>query len=134
MKICAGQVVLLTGASGGIGEFIAREFARLGLDLVLNAYPGAGLEAVRKEAELLGVRAVSVASDLREPGKRRELVREALAAFGRVDILVNNAGVEFNSEYHGYLVQYYEITLIILGNLFKTVYFKRSLFYIQITS
>jgi NAD(P)-dependent dehydrogenase (short-subunit alcohol dehydrogenase family) len=100
MKIQAGQTVLLTGASGGLGVFIARAFARLGPRLALVAYPGSGLGTLRQEVEQLGAQARSWELDLRDPLQRHQLLREARREFGQIDILVNNAGVECMSAYH----------------------------------
>jgi short-subunit dehydrogenase len=100
MKIGPGQTVLLTGASGGLGVFIGRAFAKLGARLALVAYPGVGLEALRQETERLGAQAIALTYDLRDPQQRRSMVAEVQKQFGGVDILVNNAGVEFTSAYH----------------------------------
>lgn len=100
MRIAAGQVVLLTGASGGLGVFMARAFADRGANLALVAYPGAGLEDLRKEIQQRGVRALSLASDLRDPVQRREVVEKVTKEFGAIHVLVNDAGVEFTSAYH----------------------------------
>ncbi len=100
MKIEAGQTVLLTGASGGLGVFMARAFADLGTNLALVAYPGTGLDTLRHEVEQRGVRALTLAYDLRDPARRHSVVEQVRKEFGRVDILVNNAGVEFTSAYH----------------------------------
>jgi NAD(P)-dependent dehydrogenase (short-subunit alcohol dehydrogenase family) len=67
MIIQPGQTVLLTGATGGLGLYMARAFAKLGTKLALVAYPGAGLEAVRQEVEHLGSPALTLAHDLRGP-------------------------------------------------------------------
>lgn len=100
MKIQAGQTVLLTGASGGLGVFMARAFADLGTNLALVAHPGAGLDAAAKDAERRGARALALVSDLRDPAQRRSVVEEVKTKFGGIDILINNAGVEFTAPYH----------------------------------
>ncbi len=84
-----GQVVLITGASSGIGAATAREFARAGAQVVLAARRVERLEALAHE---LGPAAWPIPSDLTRRGDRERLVAEALAHFGRVDVLVNNAG------------------------------------------
>lgn len=84
---------------------MARALAKTGANLALAAFPGAGLEEVRKESEKLGVRAVVLPLDLREPSQREQLVADTRAKFGPVDILVNNAGVEFTAAYHDLTVQ-----------------------------
>jgi short-subunit dehydrogenase len=100
MKIQTGQTVLLTGASGGLGTFMARAFAERGTQLALVAYPGADLEGVRRETAKQGIRAVALAYDLRDPAQRRAVVEQVRKELGAIDILVNNAGVEFTSPYH----------------------------------
>src|ERR1051325_2834634 len=86
MTIQPGQTVLLTGATGGLGLYMARAFAKLGTKLALVAYPGAGLESVRQEVERLGAPALTLASDLRDPQQRRAMVAEVRKKFGPVDI------------------------------------------------
>lgn len=100
MKITPGQIVLLTGASGGLGTYIAQAFAELGTHLVLVAFPGAELEELKRNVEKKGVRAITLTSDLRDPAQRQFVVDKAIAEFGKIDILVNNAGIEFTSPYH----------------------------------
>ena len=100
MKIKPGDVVLLTGASGGLGIYFVKAFARLRTKLVLAAFPGNDLQEIRKEIERQGCESIDMICDLREPDQRLILMETALNRFGRVDVLVNNAGVEFNSFYH----------------------------------
>ncbi len=85
------QVVLITGASQGIGAACAAEFARCGAKLVLTARSEEGL---RKAAAAAGVKdTLIVAGDLTNDADRRRLVELATERFGRVDILINNAGL-----------------------------------------
>jgi short-subunit dehydrogenase len=84
-----GKVVLLTGASDGIGAASARVFHRKGAKLVLLARTREKLEKVA--AETGG--AIIVAGDVTKPEARQEAVDAALRQFGRIDVLVNNAGV-----------------------------------------
>lgn len=100
MKVQAGQTVLLTGASGGLGVYMARAFADRGARLVLLAYAGAGLEDLRKEVEQRGGSAITLALDLRDPAQRAQLLSEVARQFDTVDILINNAGIEFTCAYH----------------------------------
>ena len=67
MKPLAGRIVLLTGASGGLGTYIAHALAQAGTDLALVAYPGAGLEELRQEVVKAGRHAIAMPSDLRLP-------------------------------------------------------------------
>jgi short-subunit dehydrogenase len=100
MKISSGQIVILTGASGGLGNYIAQALAQKGTHLMLVAYPGAGLEDLKRSVEKLGVRAVALVADVRDPAQRRDIVDRTIKEFGRVDILINNAGIEFTCPYH----------------------------------
>jgi short-subunit dehydrogenase len=92
--------VLITGASGGIGTYLTREFIRRGANLALVAYPGAGLDDLKVEAQKAGCKAIASSADLREPEQCHLLVDQVMKEFGGIDILINNAGVEFTSFYH----------------------------------
>lgn len=92
--------MLLTGASGGLGRFIAHAFADYKARQVLVAHPGINLEDLRKEIENRGGEATIIVSDLRDAAQRRQLCQEARMRVGPIDILINNAGVEFTSAYH----------------------------------
>lgn len=92
--------MLLTGASGGLGRFIAHTLADYKVRQVLVAHPGINLEELRKEIENRGGEATVIVSDLRDATQRRELLQAARKQMGPIDILINNAGVEFTSFYH----------------------------------
>lgn len=83
-----GKVVLITGASSGIGEATARLVAKLGALPVLSARRTDRLEALARE--LPG--ALAVPTDMRDPEQVRRMVETTLEHHGRVDVLVNNAG------------------------------------------
>jgi short-subunit dehydrogenase len=88
----SGQRALVTGASGGIGAAIAKELAKLGVDLVLTARRLDALQAVA--AECKGVRVELIAADLGQADSARRLWDKA-SANGPIEILVNNAGVGY---------------------------------------
>jgi 3-oxoacyl-[acyl-carrier protein] reductase len=88
-----GKVALISGASRGIGAAIAEEFARQGVDLFLTARGRPDLDAVAQGlTKGTGRRIVAKDADLRDPGASRQIVDQAIEAFGRLDILVNCAG------------------------------------------
>jgi short-subunit dehydrogenase len=100
MEELSGKTAILTGASGGLGRHIALALARQGVNLMLAAYPGEGLDSLKEAACQYGTRAVSLVANFRHTSQLRSVVDETQKAFGRVDLLINNAGVEFTSAYH----------------------------------
>ncbi len=92
MPALAGQVVIVTGASAGIGEATARRLARAGAKVVISARRPDRLAALARELDPAGAGVLAVAGDITSDADRRALVAAALAKFGRIDALVNNAG------------------------------------------
>lgn len=89
-----GKVVIVTGASSGIGEATARRLAREGCRLVLVARRAERLQVVAEGlAEDHGVEALAFPADVARPETAEMVVEQAKASFGRVDVLVNNAGI-----------------------------------------
>src|SRR5262245_36824542 len=89
-----GKVVVVTGASKGIGAAIARHLADEGAAVVVNyASSKEGAERVVAEITGKGGRAVAVGADVAKQADVRRLFAEAKKAFGRLDVLVNNAGI-----------------------------------------
>ncbi len=98
------QVVLITGASGGIGQSLARSFAAEGARLVLHGRTQtARLEALRRE---LTVPSVALLADLRDERQVERLFADALRTFPRLDAVVVNAGI-----WHNESVPLHEMTL-----------------------
>lgn len=93
MIISAGQTVLLTGASGGLGNYFADALAEYKVKLALVAYPGTGLEALSQRLKQRGVSSAFLAADLRDPAQRLAVLDFVHKEFGEIDLLVNNAGV-----------------------------------------
>ncbi len=88
------QVVLITGASTGIGRAAAIQFGKCGANVIVN-YNKSENEAkeVVQEIQSAGSQALAVQADVARPEEVKRLFAEATAAFGgRIDILVNNAG------------------------------------------
>ncbi|MEO1693719.1 MAG: 3-oxoacyl-[acyl-carrier-protein] reductase [Pseudomonadota bacterium] len=85
-----GRKALVTGATGGIGEAIARSYHERGASVVLSGRQTDKLEALKSE---LGERAEVVSCDLADRGQVGQLIDQANKALGGLDIVVNNAGL-----------------------------------------
>ncbi|WP_026695775.1 SDR family NAD(P)-dependent oxidoreductase [Peribacillus kribbensis] len=93
MKTFEKKVVMITGASKGLGKALALAFARAGADLSICARNEGPLLEVKKEAEKLGGKVLAVAADA---GNSRDVERFAALTqkyFGRIDVLINNASM-----------------------------------------
>jgi short-subunit dehydrogenase len=86
------QVVIITGASAGIGAEIARRLARGRAKVVINARRRDRLDELKREIETSGGSALSVEGDVTSAKDRQRLVEETMSTYGRIDGLVNNAG------------------------------------------
>jgi NAD(P)-dependent dehydrogenase (short-subunit alcohol dehydrogenase family) len=87
------KVVLVTGASRGIGRSVALAFADHGARVVLAARSADRLAEVETEIHRLGAEALSVPTDTTSAADRSALVDATIRRFGRIDVLVNNAGI-----------------------------------------
>ena len=87
------QTALVTGASHGIGEAIARALAAEGAQVAITGRSAQELETLQKEFSGLGVRCESIVADLTQNGAVEQVWAQATQAFGHIDILMNNAGM-----------------------------------------
>ncbi len=87
-----GQVIVITGASSGIGAATAIECAQAGMDVVLNARRAERLEAVAAEVERAGRRSVIVPGDVTDDGITERMLDAAESGLGRFDAVFANAG------------------------------------------
>lgn len=88
-----GKTVLITGASYGLGEVFANDFAAAGADLVLTARSAELLEAVAESCRAKGSKVTVVPGDVSVEDDVKRVVAEGVAAHGKIDALINNAGI-----------------------------------------
>jgi len=94
MNSLANKVILITGASNGIGRAAAEQFAALGATLVLTSRNGDKLQALADDIVAKGhPRPLTLAFDIAKEAECAAAVAKALEACGRIDVLINNAGV-----------------------------------------
>lgn len=92
-KNIEGKVVVITGASSGLGEATARHLAALGASVVLGARRTDKLEAIVKDITAAGGKAEAFATDVTKEADVDALIASAISSFGKIDVLVNNAGL-----------------------------------------
>ncbi|MBE7174916.1 MAG: SDR family oxidoreductase [Mucilaginibacter polytrichastri] len=93
-----GKVVIITGASSGIGEALAHEYASRGAHVVLGARQYVTLcEIAQKLENEFKIRAVAVQCDVSREEDCAQLIKQAVLTFGRIDVLINNAGISMRA-------------------------------------
>lgn len=96
-NIFDGKVVIITGASSGIGEAAAREFAKNGSKVVLAARSGQKLAKIVEEIRSMNGEAIYVITDVSREEDCKRLVETTVSEYGKVNILVNNAGLSMRA-------------------------------------
>lgn len=89
----SGKVVVITGASSGLGEATARHLSALGASVVLGARRKDRLDTLVTELTAAGGKAVAYTTDVTNRAEVEALLQGAVDTFGRVDVLINNAGL-----------------------------------------
>ncbi|MEP7348131.1 MAG: SDR family NAD(P)-dependent oxidoreductase [Gemmatimonadaceae bacterium] len=102
MKDLKGATAIVTGASRGIGPYIARTLAARGANVALAARNASQLDETRRACESSGVRAIAIATDVTSMDDLRRLVDTVEHEFGPIDVLVNNAGIEITASVDGH--------------------------------
>jgi NADP-dependent 3-hydroxy acid dehydrogenase YdfG len=88
-----GKIVVITGASSGLGEAAARHLSALAAIVVLGARRVDRIDAVAKELNGQGRKALALATDVTRRDDVQQLVDTAVKTYGRVDVIINNAGL-----------------------------------------
>nr|WP_299006097.1 SDR family oxidoreductase [uncultured Caulobacter sp.] len=89
----AGKIIVITGASSGLGEAAARHLAAQGATVVLGARRADRIEALATALTEAGLKAKAIVTDVVDRDQVKNLVDTAVAEFGRVDVMLNNAGL-----------------------------------------
>jgi short-subunit dehydrogenase len=124
MRIVDGTVIVITGASSGLGKAAALEFARYDCRLILAARRRDALEETAREVAALGALAHVVPTDVTRESEVNALVEAALALGGRIDVWINNAGVTLFSLLEA--APFEEHRRVIETNLFGPMYAARA--------
>ena len=88
-----GKVIVITGASSGMGEAAAKHLSQLGATVVLGARRSDRIEKLAKEIRGNGGKALAIAADVTKRDQVKNLVDSAVKEFGRIDVILNNAGI-----------------------------------------
>lgn len=91
------KVVVITGASSGIGEALAKVAAQLNYNIVIAARKLDQLQRVQAECEALGAKVLSLKVDVCVESECAILMENAIQTFGRIDVLINNAGISMRA-------------------------------------
>ena len=93
------KLVIITGASSGIGKACAEKFAQEGANLVLAARSADKLREVAENIARYGVQVLPVVTDVSVEEECKHLIKSAINKFGRIDVLVNNAGISMRASF-----------------------------------
>lgn len=88
-----GKVVVITGASSGLGEAAAKHLSQLGATVVVGARRAERIEKLAKEIRGNGGKSLAIAADVTNRDQVKKLVDSAVKEFGRIDVILNNAGI-----------------------------------------
>ena len=93
----SGRVAIVTGGSIGLGRQMAEGLAEMGAHLVLCARKEERCHQAAEQLQQLGVKAIAVSCDVKNPASIQEMVEATLSQFGRIDVLINNAGISWGA-------------------------------------
>lgn len=92
-----GRVAIITGGSIGLGRQMAEGLAEMGANVVLCARKQERCQQAAEELQRLGIKAIALACDVKNPASVQEMVSATVSQFGRIDILINNAGISWGA-------------------------------------
>lgn len=92
-----GKIVIITGASSGIGKSLAFEFAAKGATVILAARQIEALTEIVSTLQISGNKSMAIQTDVSRESDCRNLIEQTIQAFGRIDVLINNAGISMRA-------------------------------------
>jgi NAD(P)-dependent dehydrogenase (short-subunit alcohol dehydrogenase family) len=113
------KVVIITGASGGIGRAAALTFSRLGAKVVLASRNGGKLKLLQEEIQINGGEALTVQTDITSFEETSNMVNVTISKLGKIDILLANAGIYFKDVSHNIDIFSFEQSMFV--NFFGTL-------------
>ncbi|MGD9977996.1 MAG: SDR family oxidoreductase [Bacteroidales bacterium] len=96
----SNKVVVITGASSGIGKACAVEFAKKGAIIVLAARSDSELKKIENEIKLQNGNAFSVRTDVKKEDDCKKLIEKTVEKYGKIDVLINNAGISMRANFN----------------------------------
>jgi short-subunit dehydrogenase len=124
-SIFKDKVVVITGASSGIGRELAYQLAEQGAWLSLTARNGERLTGVAKECQTRGGKAITIVTDVSEQTQCAQLIQRTVDYYDRIDVLVNNAGITMWANFEEVRdISFYEQIMRVnyLGSVYCTYY------------
>ena len=119
------KVVVITGASSGIGRELSYQLAEQGAWLSLAARNGERLTAVARECQARGGKAIAIVTDVSEQAQCAQLIQRTVENYDRIDVLVNNAGITMWANFEDVSdISFYEQIMRVnyLGSVYCTYY------------
>ena len=114
------QVVIITGASSGIGKALAFEFGRQGAILVITGRNQSKLNEAAAELQAANIQQLALVCDSSSEEQTRKMIQDVVDRFGRIDLLINNAGISMRSMFETVDLQVLKQVMDI--NFWGTVY------------
>ena len=116
------KVVIITGASSGIGKALVYEFAKRGAKIAMGARNLDELHKIETDLKSRGVDALSVQTDVTREADCKNLIEKTVERFGKIDILVNNAGISDSTKIDDYTAeQFSKVMQLNVNAIFNAV-------------
>lgn len=114
------KIVIITGASSGIGEALAEKFAKEGANVVIAARSADKLATLAQQLQKFGNQILAVPTDVTKKEDCKQLIDKTIAKFGKIDVLINNAGISMRALFEQSEVEVIEKLMDV--NFYGTVY------------